>query len=260
MRKLLPFVLAFVFVVVLVACGENDSTQTTLNPFLTSSQSPSDSTSQTGVSNPSSENVAQTYVLTTAADMTMPTVLTTQFVAANEAVSDPYSTQPVTTDFNFTIPASTTVPVVVTVSIPTVVTTDASSSGGTTKEDESKTTTKNADTTKNNAKAFSLEVPERGPNLESKQVICGVELGDYGPFKSNSTYVTVKVDGTSYDNIPCKITSKINVDTRQEVTFDLSSISSLDSGSEVSFTIPSGFVVSKDGKYYNRAYSNTAQF
>lgn len=258
MRKLLPFVLAFVFVVVLVACGENDSTQTTLNPFLTSSQSPSDSTSQTGVSNPSSENVAQTYVLTTAADMTMPTVLTTQFVAANEAVSDPYSTQPVTTDFNFTIPASTTVPVVVTVSIPTVVTTDASSSGGTTKEDESKTTTKNADTTKNNAKAFAIEANDISTSGE--KVICAVQLSDYGPFKSNSTYVTVKVDGTSYDNIPCKLTSKITADNCQEVTFDLSSISSLDSGSEVSFTIPSGLVVSKDGKYYNRAYSNTAQF
>lgn len=260
MRKLLPFVLAFVLVVVFVACGENENTQTTLNPFLTSSPASSDAASQTDVSNPSSENVAQTYVLTTTPDMTMPTVVTTQFVAADESgvVSDLYSTQPVTTDFNFTIPSSTTVPVVVTVSIPTVVTTDNSSTGGQTTKEDNKTTTKKPDTTKNNAKAFSVSVNDI--SISGQKIVCAVQLSDYGPYKSNSAYVTVKVDGTSYDNIPCKITSTVTSDSCQEVTFDLSSISSLDSGSEVSYVIPSSLIVSKDGKYYNRAYSNSLTF
>ena len=170
MRKLLPFILAFAIVVCLAAC--KDKNEPSGGNTIGTSSPPDYAASQVsqsqnvGVNNPAGESVPQTYVLTTAADMTVPTVLTTAFNVANESVSnDPFTTQKVTTDISLTV-ATITAPVVNTTalpSVPTVSTTDGEKTSGST---ESKTTTKKKQeaTTSASAKA-AREYPSARRNF-----------------------------------------------------------------------------------------------
>lgn len=114
-----------------------------------------------------------------------------------------------------------------------------------------------------------VEVPSTtttNPTVDAKKVSVGVSDVAFsgkkvilsisgGKFKSNSTVISVKINGENYRNIPCRINAK-NTDGlgNQQIIVDLSSVSELREGSSVSFTIPSGFLLSQDGKTYNKAF------
>lgn len=266
MRKLLPFFLAFAIVVCFAACKDkNDPSSPAISTSAPSGSNLSSSSNNVTVDNPSAENVAQTYILTTTPDMTVPSVATTQFNPANEAAStDPFTTQTVTTDFNLTV-ASITTPVVNSTALPSVPTaastTASSTSSGKESKQEStsseKTTTKKESTTSAEAKAVNILDAGVGLDGSGKKIIYSIDPS-CGNFKSNSTVITVTVDGEEFDNIPCKISaSNIDASGCQQITIDLSGVESLESGSTVSFSVPEAFLNSKDGKTYSRSFGNT---
>ncbi len=269
MRKLLPFVLAFVIVVCLAACKDknepvNSNTITTgALPGAVSTPVSQQSLQSQDVGSPSDGNVPETYLLTTAADMTVPTVMTTAFNIANESVSsDPFTTQPITTDINLTSSAITA-PVVNTTalpSVPTVTTTDKDDKT-TGKEDESKTTSSEKETQESttNASAKAISIVDAGVGLDGsgKRIIYSIDPS-CGSFKSNSTVISVTVDGEEFDNIPCKISaSNLDASGCQQVFIDLSAVEDLAEGSTVSFSVPAAFLNSKDGKTYGKSFGNT---
>lgn len=252
MRKLLPFILLFVLVVVLAACKNGGDTETTVPGAQTLFPGVSAAESTTAASSPAVQNVANTYVLTTTPDTPMPSVPTTQFNIANESVADPYTTQPLSTDINFTVP-NMTAPVVNSSALPSTqpdsTTRQTNNSVTTTKKPTTATTTTNPMV---NAKPVGVSVSP-GFSGDGKKVIGSITSG--GSYKSNSTVISVKVNGETYHNIPCRISAgNINLDGCQEVIIDLSSINvEMDLGTTVTATIPAGFLRSKDGKTYNKA-------
>lgn len=254
MRKLLPFVLAFVLLVCFVAC-KDDETPSVAPPATDSSQnSVPDSVS---VSEPANENVPQTYLLTTTPDMSVPSVATTPFDVSNETVSTNVSSQVVNTDFNLTV-SSVTAPPVNSSALPSVsaVTTSSTSASAQSASSET-TTTKKEETTSAATKAVNIIDSGVGVDGSGKRVVYSIDPS-CGNFKSNTTVITVTVDGEEYDNIPCKISaSNLDASGCQQVFIDLSGIENLESGSTVSFSVPSGFLTSKDGKSYNRSFGNT---
>lgn len=264
MRKLLPFVLLFVLVVVLAACKNSGDEQTTVPGGQTLFPGIA-TTTETAASNESSvQNVGNTYVLTTTPDMTMPSVPTTQFNVANEstAAADPFTTQPLSTDLSFTVP-NMTAPIVnssslpSTTAVPTTITTtgDLVSSTTSSRASENTASSKPTATTEKattkptqNAKAVTVGINDVG--LSGSKFLITLSGGDY---KSNSTVISVKIDGETYDNIPCKISAgSINGDGGQVIVIDLSGVSGeVYEGAQVSGTVPGGFLQSRDGKTYN---------
>lgn len=266
MRKLLPFFLAFAIIICFAACKDKDEPT---NPVIgTSSPSgSSDAASSSsagdasGVTNPSAENVKQTYVLTTTPDMTVPSVATTPFNPANEIVSsDPFTSQTVTTDFNLTV-APITAPVVnssALPSVPTVTSSAAGSSDGASSA-SSKTTASKTEQPVTSVSTKTVNIMDAGVGLDGsgKKIIYSIDPS-CGSFKSNSTVISITVDGEDYDNIPCKI-SATNLDASgcQQIFIDLSGVDNLESGSTVSFSVPAAFLTSKDGKTSSRSFGNT---
>lgn len=254
MRKLLPFILLFVLVVVLSACKNGGDTETTAPGAQTLFPGVSAAESTTAANSPAVQNVANTYVLTTTPDTPMPSVPTTQFNIANERVADPYTTQPLSTDINFTVP-NMTAPVVNSSALPS--TQPASTARPT---NNSVTTTKKptaATTTTNpmvNAKPVRVELND--VSISGSKAIVTISSGSY---KSNSTVISVKVNGETYNNIPCRISAG-NLDGlgNQQVIIDLSGVSGFEEGAVVSGTIPNGFLRAKDNKTYNSAIPFTA--
>lgn len=278
MKKLMPFFLAFAIVVCFVACKDKNEpssvtpgTSTPQNGSSSVSSPSQDSqnsqTQNAGISNPAVENVAQTYVLTTTPDMTVPSVATTPFNPANEVVSsDPFTSQAVSTDFNLTV-APVTVPVVNTTVLPSVPTAnrngssgsaDSNASGSSSHSDKTTSSTKKQpSTTAAAAKAVSITNAGVGLDGSGKKLVYSIDPS-CGSFNSNSTTISITVDGEEYDNIPCKI-SATNVDASgcQQIFIDLSGVDNLEGGSTVSFSVPSAFLTSRDGKTYNRSFGNT---
>ena len=262
MRKILPFILAFAIVVCLAACKDKNEP---VNPNTISTSSPAGSLSQpsqnpaVSVSSPSGGNTPETYVLTTAADMTMPTVMTTAFNVANESISnDPFTTQKVTTDISFSA-ATITAPVVNTTALPSVPTVATSKDDKTTGKEDGKTTTKKKpeSTTSAAAKAVSIYSAGVGVDGSGKRIVYSIDPS-CGNFKSNSTVISVTVDNEEYDNIPCKISaSNLDASGCQQGFIDLSGIADLAEGSTVSFSVPAAFLNAKDGKTYGKSFGNT---
>lgn len=268
MKKLLPFVLLFALVVVLVACKNGDGDQTTDNSAQTLFPGISSTTAATDASaDPAVQNVANTYVLTTNPEMQMPSVPTTRFDVLNESVADPYTTQPLSTDMNFTVP-NITAPVVNSSSLPTTSQIPTTASGGSSDNQDVSGNTENTTASKTNsivtttnplANAKAVRVEMNDVAFSGNKVICTIAGGDY---KSNSTVISIKIDGDHYDNIPCRISAG-NLDGlgNQQVTIDLSTISAdLHEGAEVSGTVPAGFLRSKDGKTYNTSFGFSAHY
>lgn len=253
MRKLLPFILLFVLVVVLAACKNGGDAETTAPGAQTLFPGVSAAESTTAASSPAVQNVANTYVLTTTPDTPMPSVPTTQFNIANESVADPYTTQPLSTDINFTVP-NMTAPVVNSSALPS--TQPASTARPT---NNSVTTTKKptATTTTNpmvNAKPVGVSMADIG--FSGSKAIVAISGGSY---KSNSTVISVKVNGETYNNIPCRISAgNLSAEGNQQIIVDLSSVPDFGEGNSVSATIPSGFLRSKDNKTYNKAFGFSA--
>lgn len=256
MRKLLPFILLFVLVVVLAACKNGGDTETTAPGAQTLFPGVSAAESTTAASSPAVQNVANTYVLTTTPDTPMPSVPTTQFNIANESVADPYTTQPLSTDINFTVP-NMTAPVVNSSALPSTqpdsTTRQTNNSVTTTKKPTAATTTTNPMV---NAKPVSVGIADVA--FSGSKAIVTISGGNY---KSNSTVISVKVNGETYNNIPCRISAG-NLDGlgNQQVFVDLSGVPELGEGASVSGTIPSGFLRSKDNKTYNRAFGFSASY
>lgn len=256
MRKLLPFILLFVLVVVLAACKNGGDTETTAPGAQTLFPGVSAAESTTAASSPAVQNVANTYVLTTTPDTPMPSVPTTQFNIANESVADPYTTQPLSTDINFTVP-NMTAPVVNSSALPSTqpdsTTRQTNNSVTTTKKPTAATTTTNPMV---NAKPVSVGIADVA--FSGSKAIVTISGGSY---KSNSTVISVKVNGETYNNIPCRISAG-NLDGlgNQQVFVDLSGVPELGEGASVSGTIPSGFLRSKDNKTYNRAFGFSASY
>ena len=263
MRKLLPFILAFAIIVCLAACKDKNepaegSTIGTSSPSGYAA-SPVSQSQNAGVNNPAGESVPQTYILTTAADMTVPTVLTTAFNVANESVSnDPFTTQQVTTDISLTV-APITAPVVNTTALPSVPTVSTTDGEKTSDSTDSKTTTKKKQESTTSASAKAVSIIDAGVGLDGsgKRIIYSIDPS-CGSFKSNSTVISVTVDGEEYDNIPCKISaSNLDASGCQQVFIDLSGVEDLAEGSTVSFSVPAAFLNSKDGKNYGKSFGNT---
>ena len=265
MRKLLPFFLAFAIIVCFAACKDkNEPTNPVIGTSSPSGSSDAASSSSvgdaSGVTNPSAENVKQTYVLTTTPDMTVPSVATTPFNPANEIVSsDPFTSQTVTTDFNLTV-APITAPVVNSSALPSVptVTSSSAASSNSASSASSKTTASQTETAPT-AAPKTVNIMDAGVGLDGsgKRIIYSIDPS-CGSFKSNSTVISITVDGEDYDNIPCKI-SATNLDASgcQQIFIDLSGVDNLESGSTVSFSVPAAFLVSKDGKTSSRSFGNT---
>lgn len=252
MRKLLPFVLVFALIVVLAACKNGDDAQTTDPGAQTLFPGVSQTTAPTSA-DPAVQNVANTYVLTTTPDTPMPSVPTTQFNIANESVADPYTTQPLSTDISFTVP-NMTAPVVNSSALPSTQPSTAASSASSNGGNGTSTTKKpSATTTTNpmvNAKAVSVGINDVAFN--GSKLIVAISGGNY---KSNSTVISVKVNGETYNNIPCRISAG-NLDGlgNQQVVIDLSTVGEIEGSTHVSGTVPSGFLRSKDNKTYNKAF------
>ncbi len=268
MKKLLPFVLLFTLVVVLVACKNGDSDQTTDNSAQTLFPGISSTTAATDASaDPAVQNVANTYVLTTNPEMQMPSVPTTRFDVLNESVADPYTTQALSTDINFTVP-NMTAPVVNSSSLPTTSQIATTASGGSSDNRDVSGNTENTTASKTNsfvtttnplANAKAVRVEKNDVAFSGNKVIITIAGGDY---KSNSTVISIEIAGDYYDNIPCRISAG-NLDGlgNQQITIDLSTISAdLHEGATVSGTIPAGFLRSKDGKTYNTSFGFSAHY
>ena len=74
-------------------------------------------------------------------------------------------------------------------------------------------------------------------------------------FAAKSQNIKIIVDGEEIQTtVPCNVTTKTNADGCPIITLDLSS-QSLRSGSNVTFTIPAGLVVTKAGTQYNTSYT-----
>lgn len=253
MRKLLPFVLLLVLVVVLVACKNGGDEQTTTPGEQTLFPGISTTTQPTS-NDPAVQNVANTYVLTTTPDVVMPSVATTQFNIANESVADPYTTQALSTDISFTVP-NMTAPVVNSSVLPSTQPAATTSVSKTSSSQNSSTTKKptTATTTNPMANAKAVAVGISDVAFSGKKAIVSISGGNY---KSNSTVISVRINGTTYDNVPCRISSG-NLDGlgNQQVVIDLSSVSAtVEEGTSVSGTIPSGFLRAKDNKTYNKSF------
>ena len=101
-----------------------------------------------------------------------------------------------------------------------------------------------------NAKPVSVGISDVA--FSGSKAIVSISGGNY---KSNSTVVSVKVNGETYNNIPCRISAG-NLDGmgNQQVIIDLSNVGEIEPGTSVSGTIPSGFLRSKDNKTYNKSF------
>lgn len=264
MRKLLPFFLAFAILVCFAACKDkNEPTNSVIGTSSASGSSDaaaSVSSDASGVTNPSAENVKQTYVLTTTPDLTVPSVATTPFNPENEIVSsNPFTSQAVTTDFNLTV-APITAPVVnssALPSVPTVSSTESSAASSSSSASNRTSTTRTEPSTSASTKTVNITDAGVGLDGSGKKIVYSIDPS-CGSFKSNSTVISITVDGEEYDNIPCKI-SATNLDASgcQQVFIDLSGVDNLESGSTVSFSVPAAFLTSKDGKTSSRSFGNT---
>lgn len=248
LRKIVAVFLALATVVMLFTACDGNDVEITTGPISTGDVS----TSEPPIQKPAS------YILTTAADKTVPWLETTRF-------------ETTTADYNtlITMPTDTIdVPPVNIIttgsSLPTVIdpgTTNPSSSNtsasSTTKPTSS--TTEKPTTTEPEKYPTAVIIDSEGYNSSSGKLYLGISPSGWSSdIKANSTSISIKIDGvTSTSKVTCSVTAAKNSDGMQEIVIDLSS-QSVTSGSTVSYTIPEGFLVSKTGTQYNTSYSSSA--
>ena len=256
------FIILAVLVVLFVSCGDDNNPTTTLPPINTGYYVPSDSTqaSDTTASREAPSVQSLTYVLTTSPDKTVPWSETTRFDIAS--VSIPTTTGSYlptgTIDVN---PTAGTIdrPSVNTSQIPTQGTTGSSLPIPTEGSTEPILTTKpktTKATTAANSTPTQLVINDTSYNSSTGIVTLAVSSdGWMSDFAAKSQNIKIIVDGEELQTtIPCNVTTKTNADGCPIITLDLSS-QSLRSGSNVTFTIPSGLVVTKAGTQYNTSYT-----
>ena len=278
MRKVAAVFLAISIITILAACGKKEEPDTSSSVSL--DVSISDSTSQVTTTEPEQ----LTYVLTTAADKTVPWENTTRFeivpVTTTQPSTEPESTTESLSDFTLT-PSEIEPPSVdtdvastrATTQPPTAPsdftnnTTERTTAERTTKERTTAerttkpTTTKRPTTTKPTtekpkATAKGLAIESSGYNSNTNCIILDVSSDGWSSdFKGTRTSATVIVDGQTL-SAPCKVPSSKNADGRYEVQIDLSDLG-ISSGSTVSYTIGEGAIQTKAGTQYNSTYTGS---
>lgn len=280
MRKVAAVFLAISIITILAACGKKEEPDTSSGVSL--DVSVSDSTSQVTTTEPEQ----LTYVLTTAADKTVPWENTTRFefvpVTTTQPSTEPESTTESLSDFTLT-PGEIDAPPVntdvvstdrTTTQPPTApsdftnnTTTERTTAERTTKERTTAerttkpTTTKRPTTTKPTtekpkATAKGLAIESSGYNSNTNCIILDVSSDGWSSdFKGTRTSATVIVDGQTL-SAPCKVPSSKNADGRYEVQIDLSDLG-ISSGSTVSYTIGEGAIQTKAGTQYNSTYTGS---
>lgn len=273
MRKIAAVFLALTIITVFAACSKKEDPDTSSG--VSTSTPISDSTSQQ-VSSTEPEQL--TYVLTTAADKTVPWENTTRFEIVPVATTQP-STDPVPSTQNLSdltlTPSDIEAPNVNTDVVTTERTTtqpptapsdftnNTTERTTTTKPTTTKPTTTRPTTTKPTTQpttvrktAKGLAIESSGYNSNTNCIILDVSSDGWSSdFKGTRTNVTVIVDGQSL-SAPCKVPSSKNADGRYEIQIDLSDLG-ISSGSTVSYTIGEGVIQTKAGTQYNSAYSGS---
>lgn len=251
MRKIVAIFITLAIVAVLFTACAGDEEPTTTAPIATGNVITTLPT--TTATQPVS------YILTTSPSKTVPWMETTRFDMAA-----------VTTDYNVVIPADTVVPPDVNVSttgsslpptVPTsyptaVVTPSVTSTNQTTTK---KPTTTKPTTTKAPEKfSTPLVIDSEAYDSNSGKLYLSISPASWSSdIKANSTSISIRVDGVeSAEKVTCSVTAGKNADGMQEIIIDLSG-QSISSGSTVSFTIPSNFLVSKAGTQFNSTYSSS---
>lgn len=274
MKKITAIFMIFAIMALFVSCNDdnNDSTttppviqtgyvptenSTTAAPTESTSVTPVDSTTQVG-----STGESHVYVLTTSADKTVPWSETTRFDANSVSI-------PTTTGSYLPTGTVDVTPTAGNIEKPSVNTSQLSTQNTTgsslTSSTNGTTTTKATITTKEkttkattaaNKTPTQLIINDTSYNSSTSLVTLAVSSdGWMGAFAAKSQNISIIVDGEEIQTtVPCSVTSKTNADGCQLITIDLSS-QSLNSGSNVTFTIPAGLVQTKSGTQYNTSYT-----
>ena len=166
---------------------------------------------------------------------TLPTNYTTNVPTANPYLTtksptvNPYLTTTTPTSHSVTLPTTT---------VPTSAT----------------TTTAPTTTTSATRTAKQAVINDIGMTSDKKLVVTISSNGWDGSFQNNSQTISVTVDGEQ-KSAPCSVRSgSKNADGQPYVTIDLSELS-IPAGSNIKFTIPSGFLQTSSGSQYNNAFS-----
>ena len=271
MRKVAAVFLAISIITILAACGKKEEPDTSSGVSL--DVSVSDSTSQVTTTEPEQ----LTYVLTTAADKTVPWENTTRFeivpVTTTQPSTEPEPSTESLSDFTLT-PGEIDAPPVntdvvstdrTTTQPPTApsdftnnTTTERTTTERTTRPTTQKPTTTRPTTQKPTVRktAKSLAIESSGYNSNTNCIILDVSSDGWSSdFKGTRTSATVIVDGQTL-SVPCKVPSSKNADGRYEVQIDLSDLG-ISSGSTVSYTIGEGAIQTKAGTQYNSTYTGS---
>lgn len=281
MRKVAAVFLAISIITILAACGKKEEPDTSSSVSL--DVSVSDSTSQVTTTEPEQ----LTYVLTTAADKTVPWENTTRFeivpVTTTQPSTEPEPSTESLSDFTLT-PSDIDAPPVITdvattdrttTQPPTApsdftnnttterttaerTTTERTTAERTTRPTTQKPTTTRPTTQKTTVRktAKSLAIESSGYNSNTNCIILDVSSDGWSSdFKGTRTSATVIVDGQTL-SAPCKVPSSKNADGRYEVQIDLSDLG-ISSGSTVSYTIGEGAIQTKAGTQYNSTYTGS---
>lgn len=256
MKKITAIFMILAVLVLFVSCDNNDNPTTTLPPINTG-YVPSDSTQQSETTDTTAAPTVQsvTYVLTTSPDKTVPWSETTRFDIASVSI-------PTTTGSYLPVnPTAGNIdrPSVNTSQIPSQSTTGSSlpipseSTSAPILSTKPKTTKA---TTAVNSTPTQLVINDTSYNSSTGIVTLAVSSdGWMSDFAAKSQNIKIIVDGEEIQTtVPCNVTTKTNADGCPIITLDLSS-QSLRSGSNVTFTIPAGLVVTKAGTQYNTSYT-----
>lgn len=265
MKKITAIFLVLAVLALFASCDNDDNTTTAPPPIQTGympTESTADVNSTTEPVGTSATGVGVTYILTTSADKTVPWSETTRFDVNSVVVpTTTGSYLPTgTPDVNLT-GGDIQRPSVNTSQLSTQSTTGSyledptsqSSTAGSTLTTKEKTTKA---TTAANKTPTQLVINDTSYNSSTSLVTLAVSSdGWMGAFVAKSQNITIIVDGEEIQTtVPCNVTSKTNADGCQIITIDLSS-QSLNSGSNVTFTIPAGLVQTKTGTQYNTSYT-----
>ena len=280
MKKITAIFLILAIMALFVSCNDDNNDTTTTPPVIQTGYVPTENSTTAAPTEQDSTTAAVTpvestteqgstgeshvYVLTTSADKTVPWSETTRFDANSVVIpTTTGSYLPTgTVDVNPTA-GNIEKPSVNTSQLSTQPTTGSSLTNSSTTS--ATTTTKATVTTKEkttkattavNKTPTQLVINDTSYNSSTSLVTLAVSSdGWMGAFQAKSQNISIIVDGEEIQTtVPCNVTSKTNADGCQIITIDLSS-QSLNSGSNVTFTIPAGLVVTKAGTQYNTSYT-----
>ncbi|MBQ1967819.1 MAG: hypothetical protein II356_07580 [Clostridia bacterium] len=273
MKRITVIFLILAMLALFASCNDDNNPTTTMPPIATGyvpsdpgTTTPSDSTgalTETTSEVPTASSVGVTYILTTRADKTVPWSETTRF--DHNTVIVPTTTGSYLTGAPDVNPTAGNIqkPSVNTSQLPTQQTATTPTADpfptGATSTTKGTITTKEKTTkatTAANKTPTQLVINDTSYNSSTSLVTLAVSTdGWMSAFAAKSQNISIIVDGEKIPTtVPCSVTSKTNADGCQLITIDLSS-QSLNSGSNVTFTIPAGLVQTKAGTQYNTSYT-----